>query len=193
MANAVELTGRSNTREAPGPVVGAVSVAYFEKKPILGRITSYVGNGAVDWVVSSDFGVEFEASPGAADTAARDTPGIVRALRPMAAQSIRFFKAGATRWRVALKQGDAAIRQDWKLQLRVGSAPIVPSADGAAEGNKWTGLGVSEANGGETKVGSIEVDSADYIDVDIMHVETNITAANATVAKDWAYLVTAFR
>ena len=188
MANAVELTGRSNTREPPGPDKGVVSVAYFEDAPD----KRYLGNGAVNWVLSSGFDVPFLVSPADADRESRENRGIVRTLRPMAAQSIRFFKAGARRWRVTFKEGDEAIREDWKLQLRVGSAPIVPGGP-VAEGNKWAGLRVFENNRGEKKVGSIEVDSADFIDVDIMHVEANITAENATSVKDWAYMITAFR
>jgi hypothetical protein len=55
------------------------------------------------------------------------------------------------------------------------------------EGNKWTGLSV-----GDAKDGVIEFVSTDYIDVDIMHVETNITDANSTLEKDWAYSITAY-
>ena len=76
-----------------------------------------------------------------------------------------------------------ATRQDWKLQIRVGSAPIVPGGP-VAEGNKWVGL--LEV----VKGGAIVADSAEFIDVDIMHTETDCTSVNATTEKDWSYFIT---
>jgi len=180
MANAVELTGRSNSIESvlPDGENGA-TVAYSEQ-----GVRRYLGNGAVNWGLRPVFGLPFLVSPDIANMSFPDAAGIVRALRPMAAQSIRFMIAGARRWRVECT--DPVTKNDWRLQIRVGSAPIVPGGV-EMEVNKWTGLSV-----GDAKDGVIEFVSTDYIDVDIMHVETNITDANSTLEKDWAYSITAY-